>query len=505
MTALASPQLRKAIHLLLGYQAKWVADRSQVKLYEKSRRIGISWASACEAAEVAATAPGAGGDDVWYVGYNREMAEEFIRDTGWWLKQMGQLAEEAEEEIWLDGDEEILTFVIRCASGFRVTALSSRPSNLRGKQGLVILDEAAFHEKLGELLKAAMALLMWGGRVAIISTHDGVDNPFNQLIEEIRAGKKPYSLHRTTLDDALDDGLFKRICAVKKRTWSPDEQTAWREDLLNFYGDAANEELFCVPSQSGGAYISTSLIQARMYPAPVLRLKLKDEFVHMSEAYRHQEIQTWCEEHLRPLLRKLDPKRRHAFGEDFGRTGDLTVMAPMEETQQMVARVPFLVELRNVPFDQQKQILFFICDHLPRFTAGALDARGNGQYLAEVAMQRYGAGRIHQVMLSDKWYLENLPPFKAAFEDGTIEIPQDADVSDDIRALQVINGVPKLPKTNTGRTAQRHGDSAIALVLAKFALSQDGWSAEWQSSGGGERLGTNAEQGWGSVKGRGRY
>jgi phage FluMu gp28-like protein len=41
--------------------------------------------------------------------------------------------------------------------------------------------------------------------------------------------------------------------------------------------------------------------------------------------------------------------------------------------------------MRNVPFDQQRQVLFYVVDHLPNFMAGANDARGNGQWLAEVA------------------------------------------------------------------------------------------------------------------------
>ena len=32
--------------LLLGYQKRWVLDNSRLKLMEKSRQIGISWASA---------------------------------------------------------------------------------------------------------------------------------------------------------------------------------------------------------------------------------------------------------------------------------------------------------------------------------------------------------------------------------------------------------------------------------------------------------------------------
>ncbi|PHN95905.1 hypothetical protein CSC81_17935, partial [Tenacibaculum discolor] len=109
-----------------------------------------------------------------------------------------------------------------------------------------------------------------------------------------------------------------------------------------------------------------------------------------------------------------------------------------------------------------EQVLYFIIDRLARFMAGALDARGNGQYLAEQAQYRYGSGRIEAVMLSQSWYLNNMPRFKAAFEDQTIRIPRDADVLSDMRAIQVIKGIPKIPDGKTDAKKERHGDSAIA-------------------------------------------
>ena len=36
-----------------------------------------------------------------------------------------------------------------------------------------MIDEAAFHDDLPELLKAALAFTMWGGVVRVISTHNG--------------------------------------------------------------------------------------------------------------------------------------------------------------------------------------------------------------------------------------------------------------------------------------------------------------------------------------------
>lgn len=475
--------------LFLGYQQRWAADESQVKVMEKSRRIGLSWGEAGDSALLAASTNGM---DVWYIGYNKDMAQEFIRDAAEWAKHYDLAAGEIDEtiEIFKDGDEDkaILAYVIRFASGWRITALSSRPSNLRGKQGRVIIDEAAFHEHLDELLKAALALLMWGGQVHVISTHNGVDNKFNELVKDVKSGKKPYSLHKVTLDDALADGLYRRICLVRKKQWTQKAEDAWREELVKFYGDDAEEELFCVPKNSGGKYLSMALIESRMVDTtPVVRLHCKQGFETLPEQIRIAEVNDWLVENVLPILSSLDPELiKTFFGEDFGRSGDLSVQTFGGQKRDLIRRVLFHVELRNVPFKQQEQVLFYIVDRLPRFMSGKLDSRGNGQYLAEVAMQRYGEARIEQVMLSEKWYSENMPPFKAALEDGTLTgIPRDADTLADFRAFEVIKGIPKIPEARAkGKDGgQRHGDCGVAYALMYAASRSEVSPIEFLSAG----------------------
>ena len=333
----------------------------------------------------------------------------------------------------------------------------------------------------------------------VISTHNGVDNLFNQLIQDSRAGRKRFSIHRITLDDACAQGLYRRICQVRGIEWSQAAEDQWKADLLRDTPtrEDALEEYCCVPKQGGGAYLSRALIEARMVPAPVLRFEGSEEFNTWPEHLRQAEVRNWCETHLRPLLEALNPNERHVLGEDFGRSGDLTVLAPAAIGQDLVRRVPFLVELHNVPFTNQEQIFYYIADRLPRFQHGALDARGNGQYLAEQARFAYGA-RISAVMLTQGWYLENLPRFKAAFEDGLIEIPRDADVLDDLRALQVIRGVPRLPEGKTGDEKKRHGDAAIALAMAWYASEQTPVDIEFQATGHRrEGLGAWSDAGFG--------
>lgn len=181
----------------------------------------------------------------------------------------------------------------------------------------------------------------------------------------------------------------------------------------------------------------------------------------------------FCEEELKPLLNGLDVHIPHALGEDFGRSGDLTVLWILAILQSLKRTTPFVVELRNVPFEQQRQILFYIIDRLPRFRAAKMDARGNGQYLAEVAVQKYGS-RVEAVMLSEGWYRDNMPPLKASFEDGTIDIPADRDIQDDLRALKIVRGVARIPDARTAdKSGKRHGDAAVALAMANAASRAD--------------------------------
>jgi phage FluMu gp28-like protein len=130
--------------------------------------------------------------------------------------------------------------------------------------------------------------------------------------------------------------------------------------------------------------------------------------------------------------------------------------------------------MRNVPFETQKQILFFVGERLPRFGHGALDATGNGAYLAEVAAQKWGA-RISEIKLSAEWYRENGTPYVDAFGDETVQIAKDDDVVRDHQALQYVNGVIKVPddlRYPGSDGHMRHGDTGIAGMLAWFASRQ---------------------------------
>lgn len=463
--------------VLLPYQRELYAalETNELVISEKSRRIGVTWGVGAWSTLKAARARSAGGSDVFYIGYNLEMTREYIDTCASWSRSFGQAASSVGEFLFEDAEKDgdskhIKAFRIDYDSGFSIVALASRPRSLRGMQGAVLLDEAAFHDELQELLKAAMALLIWGGQVLVVSTHNGVDNAFNELLTEVRSGKRPATIVRTTFKEAVGDGLFRRVCLKAGKPWTAEAERDWEAKIRAFYGDAAAEELDCIPRQSGGRYLPRTLLEARAVDVPVFRWTCPDGFVDRPEDERALEAATWFEEHVRPKLAELAGATASFLGEDFGRSGDLTIMWPLTTDALLQRHTPFVLELRNVPFRQQEQILFLLIDGLPSFRGAALDARGNGQSLAEFARQRYGAECVAEVMLGEGWYREHMPSFKTALEDAKFTIPRDSEIIDDLRQLEVINGVARVGDGRTkGQTGQRHGDAAIAAALAMYA------------------------------------
>jgi phage FluMu gp28-like protein len=470
--------------VFLPYQQRlWACvDAHDVSVHEKSRRTGFSWAVAAIAATTSGAAKSAGGMDTLYMGYERDMTREFIDYVADWAKRFAVVASEVQEFLFDDPDHpdrDIKAFRIRFASGFDVVALPSVARALRGKQGLVILDEAAFMDDLDKVLKAALALLIWGGKVVVISTHNGEDNPFNTLVTDIRAGRQPGGLTRITFDEAVAEGLYRRICLVRGLQWSEQAEAEWCAGIKAKYRDNADEELGVVPNPTTGVYLPSALIEARAVAGvPVIRWTAPPGFTMWSASLREREVAAFCAREIQPIMVSLNPEEAHCFGSDFGRIRDLTVDWFIAIGRDLVRRTRLVLELRGVPHEQQRQFLFYVCDRLPKLRAGKIDAGGNGSFVGEVALQRYGE-IVEPLQMTEPWYRENMPPWKAAIEDSMLTLPRDAEVLDDFRMVKLVRGVARIPeRRRTAEGEQRHGDAAIASVLA-YAASR----AEYEEFG----------------------
>lgn len=478
--------------VLLPYQQEAIRLSHQTKLFvsEKSRRTGMTYGFAADAVTTAATAGTGenGGRNVFYIAYKLEMTREFIGYCSTFAKAFGRAADVG-EFLWTeDGKSEIKAFRIDFPSGHSIVALSGRPRSLRGMQGDVIIDEAAFLDDLPGMVNAAMALTMWGGRIIVISTHDGADNPFNVLIEEIRAGKRKGVVHRLTLTDALAQGLYKRICVRTGEKWSPEAEADWEASLRAYYADGAGQELDVIPSKGSGIYFARATVAAAMAEGPqIVRLRLPDGFELKPQTWRTMYMQQLFDEQVKPVLATFDPRRRSYVGGDCGRKHDLSVFAFGQEDDLLNLHARLTVEIRNCPFREQEQLLRLCMVGVPLFTAAKFDARGLGWSLAEAMQSDFGFERVEAVQTSQQTYLDGMPKLRSRIEDRRMVLPLDEAVRDDFTVVKLVRGVPMVVERTKDRGGdegdKRHGDSVIAYMYLTMAADADVQVIEFASTG----------------------
>ena len=434
------------IPTLLPYQSRWVRDRSGLKVCEKSRRIGLSWA---EAYDSVLHAGAAGGANVYYQSYSMDMTRGFVDDCAAWARRL-QIAADAVGEtlIGVGGGGTHPAFRLPLASGREIVAMTSAPRGFRskGRPGdRAIIDEAAFVDDLEEVLKAALAFRVWGGRVHVISTHNGEGSPFAALCQDVREGVVPGSLHRTPLRDALADGLHRRICEVSGAEWSPEAEARWEAELRAEYGARAAEELDCVPSAGHGAWLSWELIRAAEHPG-----------AGAPEAGGGGPC--W-------------------IGVDVARRRDLWVLAVVERVGD-VLWTRQLETLRDAPFSAQLAALDAAVERWSPIRV-AVDQTGMGEMWVETAQRTHG-GTVEGVLLTAPRRLDVATALRQAAEDRRLRIPPDAALRADLHAMRETTGPTGAPRLAADRAGtDGHADRFWALALAVAASAEPGGPPEF--------------------------
>ena len=134
---------------------------------------------------------------------------------------------------------------LRYRNGSQIKAVSSGPEAARSEAlSLLILDEAAFIDKIDDIWTASQSTLTTGGQCIALSTPNGVGNWF----------------HKTWVDAEEGRGLFNPI----KLHWTvhPERDDDWRkeQDTLLGIGSAA-QECDCDFLTSGTGVIDATLLE----------------------------------------------------------------------------------------------------------------------------------------------------------------------------------------------------------------------------------------------------
>jgi len=461
------------VDILLPYQKAWIEDESPLKIWEKGRRTGASWT---EALNSVFQTQGKKGQNTYYLSYNKDMTRQFIMDCKFWSEIVNIAAGELEEYIIDEDDRPYTVYRIRFSNGKEIVGLPGVGYAIRSKKGRIVLDEAAFTKEFNEIKKAALALLMWSGSLSVISTHNGDDSDFCLLLKDIRDGKeKNWSIHRTTFKDAVQQGIYKRICLINGKSWSAEGEAEWTAYIRDIYKDNVEEELDAIPSRSGSKYFPYGMLAACAVSAeklPIVRLDCKDSFMWEKPEKRWKQIEKWFNTEAAPILRNI--KGVCYLGQDFARSGNLSVIWIAEDQNKQELKSRLIIELNNVPYDQQWQILCLINKNCNLGNA-AIDSRGNGQALAEASAQRLPCG-AEMVMITRAWYANIFPKLKNRLEGRDFILPDDQFILSDFGIIILKNGQPAVPneeRADRGDTkVKRHGDGAVAAAMCLYAWEE---------------------------------
>ena len=424
-------------YIFFDYQKEWLKDKSQIKLWRKSRRIGATYVQAYEDVVDALTLKVQDKVcDVWFSSADITAAKEYIGYCAYWAK-IFNFAMKDLGEVVLDEEKGVKALSIEFANGARINALSSNPSQFRSKGGKIVLDEFAHHKDAQALWTAASAsAIVWGYPVRILSTDNGQNCKFYRFVKDILQGRLKWSLHVTTIFDAVNQGLADK---VKGRKLSKKE----REEFIQFLKENAGDEFTWMQE-----YCCTAV----------------DE----STAFLSYELIANCYE---DCLRPLEKTNGDLFvGMDIGRKKDLSSIMVLEGLDS-VKYTRKMITLKKIPFREQKKILYGILRH-KNFRRAAIDCTGIGAQLAEDAQFDFGKSKVLNVQFTAKAKEEMAYNMRMQIEDRNVRYPDDDLLREDLHSVKRIATDTNVIKFDVdGSETDGHADRFWALALALFAAS----------------------------------
>ena len=437
----------------LPYQQRWLADESRLKIGEKSRRIGWTYIQAYEDVRDASKV---GGMDVWFTSADLTAAREYMRYVQMWAKVLNVIAADL-GEITLQGEGEaaVKAFAAEFPNGKRINALSSNPKGFRSKGGKVVIDEFGFHEQADELWRAAAPSVLWGYPIRVFSSHNGKNTRFYKMVQEAMQPGSNWSLHRTTITDAIDDGLVERIKNLPGRA-SQAEIDQFLAECRDIAGDdeTFQQEFMVNPMDGSSAYIPYGLIsenESAQVPEPLI---IRGEEAHATalEVYRPAPM----------FIRSTGPLY---LGVDIGRKRDLTVLWVLERVGDTLW-TRLVVELHQVKFRYQYRWLQTL---LPLVAGCEMDETGIGAQLAEDAHDDFGSAKVTPVTFTNDAKKDLAVGLKRSFEDISLRLPATATVRGDINKIKRTVSPSGNVIFQGERDADGHADRFWALALARRA------------------------------------
>lgn len=451
-------QTKAAAPALLPYQVRWVRDTSPVAIWEKSRRVGADFVEAFRVVHERMT--GQRNLDYWYSSADESAAVEFMVYVKRFLDLYKVGLEFLEHDEILDGKKfkvmsvELPRVGDRCP---RITVMTSSPKRFRSKGGDVGLSEYAFHEDAEALWGAVFAVTTWGGRLRVFSSHNDESSHFNRLIGQASKpadARRPTdlvaSLHRTTIFDAVEDGLVERINAVSGTDYTRAGFIAEQKAKAGSE-EAWLREYCCVPSRQAMSFLPMSLYAPCIdadCPLPT------GDLAKFIDAVRERAAAVGAE--------------RIIAGCDVGRVHDRFVIWVNGRVGSARRTLGAFVA-QGIDFAQMETAIV-VTMTAPGLKVRRLciDATGLGMQLAE-RMKRQFRGRVEGVTMTGTFKEDLFTTLRAALDERSVTLPDCPECIMDFGSVR--REITSAGNTRYSAKSNEHGhaDRATACALALHA------------------------------------
>lgn len=441
----------------LPYQLRWINDDSALKLYEKSRRVGITYATSFRCVRKCLREPADSSFVQWVASRDELTAKEFVTDyVAMWAREANKisraLAEEMKSVTGLDGtnievvDEKhgITAFVVRFRNGARICSLSSNPKAFAGKGGDILIDEMDLHPDQETLYAMAYPCITWGGQLEAVSAYspDGSEGTmFARICREAAAGtSQHFSFHRTTLDDAIAEGFVEKVNETKQRKGQPEQsREEFRDMIRTGCGNlsAFETQYMCIPnSASGQQAINPSDLLAAKKSYDILRLHLIGNAGPLDLADPSVEPYT-RESFWKTWGAGLPPGSGLSIGWDIAVTGDLACIWINAILAGNIYRLAACLTFKTCKIESQRRVMEAILDTFPNAVAAG-DASGLGTSDCDKLEVLY-YGRFTAVKFTAPQKLAMYTTLQGVYEARRQEIPiLNPEISADISAMKKI-------------------------------------------------------------------
>jgi phage FluMu gp28-like protein len=460
----------------LPYQLKWITDEHPRKLYSKSRRVGITFATSYRAVRKCMRNTGF---KQWVSSRDLGTAREFIVDyVAKWCKlaniaASGLLAENIE---LIDADKDLAAFVVTFPNGSRIMSLSSNPKAFAGKGGDILLDEMDLHKDQDILYAMAQPCTTWGGQLEIVSAFDpeGTDEScFAQLVAEAKTDNPmDWSYHETTLQDAVDAGLVEKTNADRARRVPPQPPLS-RQAFIDGQRKqcrtvSAWDTQYCGKPNSahGQGAITPADLRSSREVYDILRIHLEGDAVEGQKV--DPSVQATIDD--APWRALGLEERRCALGYDVARNGHLSSVW-LDVAEGAGWKQVMLITLHGCKFTSQEMLINQLLTDLPQCVGGG-DSTGLGMSTCENLFDDFPERLICINFSASKNDLGTL--LTETFEKGLQVIPVDpAEISEDLKGIHKDTSLStkKLTYTESENRVNplSHCDIAWSCAMAKFA------------------------------------